>query len=102
MKTAVILMVLAVLLATSFVQESDAFAAGGGAFGKKRTLTQVKHIRFTYFDLFFGFDIVVSQFLSTKSMTCLEKLELNLAKFNDHVRLIFSTGKQTVLESNKD
>jgi hypothetical protein len=100
MKTAVILMVLAVLLATSFVQESDAFAAGGGAFGKKRTLTQVKHIRFTYFDLFFGFDIVVSQLLSNKSMTCLEKL--NLAKFNDHVRLIFSTGKQTVLESNKD
>lgn len=43
MKTAVVLMVFAVLLATSFVHESDAFAAGGGSFGKKRTLkNQVK------------------------------------------------------------
>ena len=40
MKTAVVLMVFAVLLATSFVRESDAFAAGGGSFGKKRTLNQ--------------------------------------------------------------
>ncbi|CAB4016326.1 Hypothetical predicted protein [Paramuricea clavata] len=42
MKTAVVLMVFAVLLATSFVHESDAFAAGGGSFGKKRTLKNQK------------------------------------------------------------
>lgn len=41
-------MVFAVLLATSFVHESDAFAAGGGSFGKKRTFkNQVNDIQFT-------------------------------------------------------
>ena len=35
MKIAVIVVLFAALLATSFVQESDAFAAGGGVWGKR-------------------------------------------------------------------
>lgn len=46
MKTAIVIAIFSVLLAICLVQESDAFAAGGGSFGKKRTAPiQVQQVK---------------------------------------------------------
>ena len=78
MKSAVVLMVLAVLLATSLVHESEAFAAGGGAFGKKRTLSQVK----TYLNFNVHFKVnVTSRHVTMKNLKNIYSFSLTRVLF---------------------